>query len=634
MSENGSTTPKSLSDFCLHLGNELRRGDHFIFISGDGGSGRTFVCEHVVNSLDGERHTVFIPCQADLTLQKLRELFLQQLLPGHKWDLNLNLADLLTQTGVFPDEPVLVVADDIDSVVSAFFTELLTVYEQYSGKGMFSFMVTAKPLWVEGRLRELRRTKAQLTVREVPPLEMEEALALVKHVFASHNLGELYTALQGKLPSRLMQCSGNIGRVIKYAERLMEDPKEIDNDSAASQDGFAPPEERRKRGGSAALFITIVCVIIVLACLAPLFMGTDIFSKLFGSSPKTDPDVQDELVVERTALPTTPAEQRAQNAAQGSQEQNTASGNGTEGGIAADGPRGSAEEAADDDGALLEDLDEEGLEADTPDSDSTNSVTLRGDTLNEIEKKGAEPGNHSDLPRRGGVDGSVAPAQDGGDDLDEQGLLNDPELTDESEEDSGEAVALQREDNVLRQAELESEQRLEEQRLKQEQERLAKAEAAAREAKEREEQALKAAAAAIEQAATAAASSAAATPAAPAAAPAAAPSQTAAVSAGDLKELNAKEGRHFTLQVIAGRDRAGVDAAVPAIASLNGGNYWIYQTERNGRPWYVLITGDYENAAAAARDAQKLPANLRAGGPFAKAFSRVKQEMQLVAGQQ
>ena len=84
---------------------------------------------------------------------------------------------------------------------------------------------------------------------------------------------------------------------------------------------------------------------------------------------------------------------------------------------------------------------------------------------------------------------------------------------------------------------------------------------------------------------------------------------------------------HYALQVIAGRNK---QAVINASAALEG-RYWIYETTRERRPWYVLVTGDYASPNEALRQGRRLPASLRAGGPFAKTFDRIQTEMRLSA---
>ncbi|MCR5085129.1 MAG: SPOR domain-containing protein, partial [Succinivibrionaceae bacterium] len=90
---------------------------------------------------------------------------------------------------------------------------------------------------------------------------------------------------------------------------------------------------------------------------------------------------------------------------------------------------------------------------------------------------------------------------------------------------------------------------------------------------------------------------------------------------GSESEIDGKDSGHYTVQVLASYRRADV---VQGSAGVSG-RYWIYQTTYNGRPWYVLISGDYATAREAQASIASLPAELRAGGPFVQRFGTVKQ---------
>ena len=57
------------------------------------------------------------------------------------------------------------------------------------------------------------------------------------------------------------------------------------------------------------------------------------------------------------------------------------------------------------------------------------------------------------------------------------------------------------------------------------------------------------------------------------------------------------------------------------------GRYWIYQTEYNGKPWFVLILGEYGSAKQAKAAINAMPAALRQSQPWPKSFGQVQKEM-------
>lgn len=92
---------------------------------------------------------------------------------------------------------------------------------------------------------------------------------------------------------------------------------------------------------------------------------------------------------------------------------------------------------------------------------------------------------------------------------------------------------------------------------------------------------------------------------------------------GSVSEIAFKDNSHYTIQVVSAYSRV---RAVEVSAGVKG-RYWIYETVRNNRPWYVLISGDYATADEARSAVNNLPRALMASGPFVKKFSQVKFEM-------
>ena len=95
--------------------------------------------------------------------------------------------------------------------------------------------------------------------------------------------------------------------------------------------------------------------------------------------------------------------------------------------------------------------------------------------------------------------------------------------------------------------------------------------------------------------------------------------------AGSEDELLKKNPRHYTLQIFASYSKA----PLLDVADTISGKYHIYQTRRNGKLWYVLITGDYLTAREGLKTVSSLPEKVKQSGPFIKTFGKVQQEMKL-----
>ncbi|WP_421507454.1 SPOR domain-containing protein [Erwinia rhapontici] len=82
-------------------------------------------------------------------------------------------------------------------------------------------------------------------------------------------------------------------------------------------------------------------------------------------------------------------------------------------------------------------------------------------------------------------------------------------------------------------------------------------------------------------------------------------------------------GGNFTLQ-LSSASRSDTLNAWAKKQNLSG--YHVYQTTRNGQPWYVLVSGSYATSGDAKRAVASLPAEVRAQNPWVKPVSQVKKE--------
>lgn len=145
----------------------------------------------------------------------------------------------------------------------------------------------------------------------------------------------------------------------------------------------------------------------------------------------------------------------------------------------------------------------------------------------------------------------------------------------------------------------------------------------------------------VKRAEPAAAPKATATATAPAAAPkataSAAPVQTAkpaqasttpvaggGKSAGNVGELKSAPSSHYTLQLSSSSNYDNLNGWAK---KENLKNYVVYETTRNGQPWYVLVTGMYASKEEAKRAVSTLPADVQAKNPWAKPLHNVQAEL-------
>ncbi|EGC1120060.1 cell division protein DamX [Salmonella enterica subsp. enterica serovar Muenster] len=140
-----------------------------------------------------------------------------------------------------------------------------------------------------------------------------------------------------------------------------------------------------------------------------------------------------------------------------------------------------------------------------------------------------------------------------------------------------------------------------------------------------------------EPAASAATPKATTTTAAPTATASAAPVQTAkpaqasttpvaggGKSAGNVGALKSAPSSHYTLQLSSSSNYDNLNGWAK---KENLKNYVVYETTRNGQPWYVLVTGMYASKEDAKRAVSTLPADVQAKNPWAKPLHQVQADL-------
>ena len=116
--------------------------------------------------------------------------------------------------------------------------------------------------------------------------------------------------------------------------------------------------------------------------------------------------------------------------------------------------------------------------------------------------------------------------------------------------------------------------------------------------------------------------------AAPAATATAAPAATAAASAGktagDVSSMKAAPSSNYTLQLSSSSNYNNLSSWAKK-EKLD--KYVVYETTRNGQPWYVLVSGIYASKDEAKRAVATLPADVQAKNPWAKPLHQVQADL-------
>jgi DamX protein len=95
-------------------------------------------------------------------------------------------------------------------------------------------------------------------------------------------------------------------------------------------------------------------------------------------------------------------------------------------------------------------------------------------------------------------------------------------------------------------------------------------------------------------------------------------------SAGDVNSLKSASGSHYTLQL---SSSSNYDNLSGWAKKENLKNYVVYETSRNGQPWYVLVSGIYASKDDAKRAVTTLPADVQAKNPWAKPLRQVQTDL-------
>jgi len=114
---------------------------------------------------------------------------------------------------------------------------------------------------------------------------------------------------------------------------------------------------------------------------------------------------------------------------------------------------------------------------------------------------------------------------------------------------------------------------------------------------------------------------------APAATPAPAATASSAAagkSAGNVGSLKSAPSNNYTLQLSSSSNYDNLNSWAK---KSNLKNYVVYQTSRNGQPWYVLVSGVYASKDEAKRAVSALPADVQAKNPWAKPIHQVQADL-------
>lgn len=93
---------------------------------------------------------------------------------------------------------------------------------------------------------------------------------------------------------------------------------------------------------------------------------------------------------------------------------------------------------------------------------------------------------------------------------------------------------------------------------------------------------------------------------------------------GSVAELRAIPASHVTLQV---SSASRSDTLLAFAKKNNMTDYWVYPTRRDGKPWYILISGNYASSSEARAALSTLPKDVQANKPWVRSVQQVHQDL-------
>ncbi|GKL87609.1 cell division protein DamX [Klebsiella variicola] len=104
----------------------------------------------------------------------------------------------------------------------------------------------------------------------------------------------------------------------------------------------------------------------------------------------------------------------------------------------------------------------------------------------------------------------------------------------------------------------------------------------------------------------------------------AAPAVKSGKTAGDVSSMKSAPSGNYTLQL---SSSSNYDNLNNWAKKEKLDRYVVYETSRNGQPWYVLVSGIYASKEEAKRAVTSLPADVQAKNPWAKPLHQVQADL-------
>lgn len=194
----------------------------FIFLSGTEGSGRSSVCQQLMNDLDANLTVGYVELHPDMELARVRERIVLQLMPNAVFDANEPLNETLNRLVTDLSRPRLLIVDDADSLASDWAFELwqwLAYVDESYPLHKISVLLIGSSEFSEYLAQHLKGRKQMALEIEVEPLSPKEQKKLLVHYLQD---GEVSAAQGEQALAHLAHSQGKPGEVVAIAEACMD----------------------------------------------------------------------------------------------------------------------------------------------------------------------------------------------------------------------------------------------------------------------------------------------------------------------------------------------------------------------------------------------------------------------------
>lgn len=194
----------------------------FIVLSGANGSGRSVVCQQLINQLDADISVSYVELQPEMSLSQVREAVVLQLVPNAVFDATTSLNETLNRLMTDLTQPRLLIVDNADSLAAdwafEFWQWLVSVDELYSSHKI-SVLLIGSSEFSEYLAHHLKGREQQVLEIEIETLTSKEQKKLLGN-YLQHS--EISAAQTAQVLARLAHIKGKPGEVVAIAEACMD----------------------------------------------------------------------------------------------------------------------------------------------------------------------------------------------------------------------------------------------------------------------------------------------------------------------------------------------------------------------------------------------------------------------------